>query len=136
MGSSLGGCRDSHATSSGEGSTAKLTRVAAGAALLITATGSPRRRQPPALSSSVDRFEVDGNVFGPLMAPSTTSTSSTARSHPTGPGALAPASSRRCRHLRESGTDLTIGSVAFDVSNIENEDDIKDGMGDAVLNSY
>jgi hypothetical protein len=107
-------------------------------ALVLIATGStPAAASHHVFSSSVDRFEVDGNVFGPFDG--------TVDYVDDFNGTLAPDWSPLLGTTVESGgvatfenpgTDLTIGTVQFDVSNIENEDDITNGMGNATLNSY
>ena len=83
-------------------------------------------------SHSVDRFEVDGNVFGPFdgtldyvdefddgtIAPDWTQLLGTS------------VESGGVVMLKNPGTDYTIGGVSVDVSNIENEDAVVDGAGD------
>jgi hypothetical protein len=89
-------------------------------------------------SSSVERFEVDGNAFGPAdgtldfvdefdngtIAPDWTPLLGTAVE--TGDAV----------QLKNPGTDYEIGGLSVDVSNIENATDIDDGAGDFVASAY
>ena len=88
-------------------------------------------------SSSVDRFEVDGNVYGAFdgtpdfvddfngtLAPEWTVLLGTAVE---ANGAVA---------LKNPGTDLNIGGVSVDDSNIEQEDAVTDGGGSFTAKTY
>jgi hypothetical protein len=89
-------------------------------------------------SSSVDRFEVDGNTFG-----AEDGTLDFVDEFDN--GTIAPdwspllgtnVESGGVVTLKNPGTDYTIGSVSVDVSNIENEDPVVDGSGDFTATTY
>src|SRR5262249_31018284 len=89
-------------------------------------------------SSSVDRFEVDGNTFG-----AEDGTLDFVDEFDN--GTIAPdwspllgtnVESGGVVTLKNPGTDYTIGSVSVDVSNIENEDAVVDGSGDFTATTY
>ena len=89
-------------------------------------------------SSSVDRFEVDGNTFGP--ADGTLDYVDEFDN-----GAIAPdwvqllgtaVEAGGVVTLQNPGTDYTIGSTTFDVSNIENEDPVVNGSGNFTATAY
>lgn len=105
---------------------------------VVQAASSPAGASHHVFSSSVDRFEVDGNVFGPFDG-------TLDYVDEFDNGTIAPdwstllgtnVESGGVATFKNPGTDITLGSVSLDVSNIENEEDITDGMGDATVNSY
>jgi hypothetical protein len=107
-------------------------------ALVALVAPVPATAHHHVFSSSVDRFEVDGNVFGSadgaldfvdefddgVLAPEWSPLLGTAVE--TGGVAV----------LENPGTDISIGSLTLDVSNIELEDDVEDGGGNFTMSSY
>jgi len=88
-------------------------------------------------SSSVDRFEADGNVYGTFDG--------TPDFVDDFDGTLAPewsillgtaVESNGVVALENPGTDFTIGGVSVDVSNIEQEDAVTDGGGNFTATTY
>ena len=108
-------------------------------ALVFTvAAGSPAAASHHVFSSSVDRFDADGNVFGPFDG--TTDYVDEFDNGTIGPdwSPLLGTSveSGNVVTLQNPGGDITLGTTSFDVSNIENEDAITNGMGDVTINSH
>jgi hypothetical protein len=105
---------------------------------LVLLLAAPAAALQTVFSDSLDRFEVDGNVFGP------------ADGTPDfvdefGGGTLAPnwgvllgtaIEANGVVTLQSPGTDLTIGGVEVDVSNIESTRDVSDGGGDFTAKTY
>jgi hypothetical protein len=89
-------------------------------------------------SSTADRFDADGNVFGPFDG-------TLDYVDEFDDGMVGPDWSPLLGTSVESGNqvtfqnpggDITLGTTSFDVSNIENEDAIEDGMGNVTLRSH
>lgn len=103
-------------------------------------TGLPARAiaSHHVFSYSVDRFEVDGNVFGPEDG-------TLDYVDEFDNGTIAPdwspllgtnVESGGVVTLKDPGTDYTIGGVSVDVSNIENEEAVGNGSGDFTATAY
>jgi hypothetical protein len=117
---------------------ASTARVPWLTALLLSVALTPASASHTTFSSSVDRFEVDGNVFGPsdgvldfvdefddgTLAPEWSVLLGSA----TEAGGVAT--------MHSPGTDVNIGPVHVDTSNIEKEDDVQDGAGNFTATSY
>jgi hypothetical protein len=107
---------------------------------LAAVTGLPARAiaSHHVFSYSVDRFEVDGNVFGPVDG-------TLDYVDEFDNGTIVPdwvallgtnLESGGVVTLKNPGTDYTIGGVSVDVSNIENEDAVANGSGDFTATAY
>jgi len=107
---------------------------------LVVAAGLPVRARAShhIFSYSVDRFEVDGNVFGPKDG-------ALDFVDEFDNGTIAPdwvpllgtnVESGGVVTLENPGTDYVIGGTSVDVSNIENEDAVVNGSGDFTATAY
>lgn len=109
------------------------------AALLFVGTCSPALASHSVFSGSVDRFEIDGNVFGPADG-------TLDQVDEFDNGTLAPEFGPLLGTAVESGGVLTmknpgvdiglVEGVSLDISNVENLVDVENDAGDFVATSY
>src|SRR5262245_36990623 len=120
----------------------RTRRYAAGLAVLVVVVSwgfvLPASASHPIFSSAVERFEIDGNVFG-------SADGALDFVDEFDNGTIAPdwaallgtnVEAGGVVTLKSPGTDYNIFGQSFDVSNIENETGIENGAGDFTDSSY